>query len=287
MKILCISNCNVLGLKGTLSHFFPEAEIEDYLIQRFQDKSNKLKNRIQEFDLVVSPKKIGNEIKEWSSEPDFIEFNPILFHAFHPDQCYLFSETGCLPGVLGDYHSISAFLGYKKGLNAEETESFMKTILEFPGLANLGWERSISKLYEKQSDIFDNLMPLLKKIMANEPFMYTVNHPKISVIYIALQLKLLNKNLIHSVSETLPIYDNLSNSTIWSLEKAVSSNFKFLNYYEAYKESETNNFLNRKQMIERSLNIYKKWNYDTSKIKLRGNLILDKIEKIANEYEPI
>ena len=278
MKILCISNCNILGLKGTLNYLFKDSVIEDYLIQRFHENSEIIKEKINEFQLVIAPTNILNEIKDWSKDPEFIAFNPIIFHAFHPDQCYLFSNDKPLKGVLGDYHSLSAFSAYKKGYSVSDTERLMNEILNTPGLLEVCWKRSIEGFQNAQSDIYSDLIYLLRQSLAYEPFMHTLNHPKVYVIYLALQLKLLNKKLIRNISYKLPINDSLGNSVVWSIEKEVADNYKFKNYDHTYKLSEQNQFINRYEMIEKSFETYK--NIDIDNLEIRGNLIFDKLEKI-------
>lgn len=287
MNILCVSNCNILGIKCTLEAIFPDATIEDYLIQKFLRESKGIQKKINDFDLIISTKKISNEIKKWTSKPDFIEINPIIFHAFHPDQCYLFLGDTHIGGLLGDYHSLSTFLGFKKGLSIEQTEKLINNIYKNPQLIKLGWNRSIQNLQSAHSDIFDSLIPILKTMCIREPFMYTLNHPKINILSLMVQLKLMNAGLISKISNDLQIFDSLSKSVVWSVEKEVAEYFKFVSYSEAYKESESNNFFNRLVMIEKSFKVYSDFEFDINDLVIRGNLISKETSAIINNYESI
>lgn len=282
MKILCVSNCNVLGLKASLSYFFKESLIDEFLIQRYHEKSEEIKKNIDEYDLVIAPEVINNELKSLSDEHIFVDFNPIIFHAFHPDQCYLFYENNPLNGVMGDYHSLAAFCAYKNNLSIEDAEILFSKTYTDNKILKLCWSRSLINFNQSQADIFSDLMLFLRSSASKEPFMHTLNHPKIYAIHIALQLKLLNKKLIRKISTDLPIFDSLSNSVIWPIEKEVADFYKFKSYNHSYKVSEESKYFDRKIMIEKSFKLYEQLDNRIEDIKIRGNLIFDKVEKRIN-----
>ena len=97
----------------------------------------------------------------------------------------------------------------------------------------------------------------------------------------------MNAGLINKISNDLQIFDSLSRSVVWSIEKEVAEYFKFMSYSEAYKESESNHFFNRSVMIEKSYEIYSDFEFDINNLVIRGNLISHETSEIINNYESI
>ena len=195
MKIGVFFNCQHRGIATSLRALLPSYNIvsHDVISYGYPDLDRPDSSMfasaaadIPTFDLVVSADfrhDLGplspNGLKQRARR--LILVPPIIFGGFHPDTCY--STNASFRGPTNAIHSRIAIAGYLAGLSVEDTAALYNKLV----FARLGYfgqfapQRAI--MQERFAAYGVDLAPWFDAWLAQGCFMYSVNHPKVHVLF--------------------------------------------------------------------------------------------------------
>ena len=183
-KVLVISNCNTVGLVNSLSLLNPEMEITGVDIGDFVSSPLEFMEKFQACWRVVAVPSLDRIAGVDFSGFENIDLVPSpVFSAYHPDLCMVIHDGRELAGPLTVYHSAIAFAAYTKGLDASTSKQFFNgSFYEQLGYFER-WTADRDALLGPFGICGLDLTSDFRRWSRGECFMYTLNHPKIRVIY--------------------------------------------------------------------------------------------------------
>jgi hypothetical protein len=188
-RLAFVGSCQVAGLRATAAALRPDVEVEAYHIGA-QLSAEEIAERIVGFDTVItqiadtdphtpnlSPSALKDKVGNVVLIPTFV------FPGLHPDMIYIFNEGRPVPGAFSDMHSLIIATGYALGLSEERTQKLFNSYI----FAELGYFVSYETSYQIMVEQFAahgyDMKGMPEKWMQDSGgFMYTINHPAISVL---------------------------------------------------------------------------------------------------------
>ena len=138
----------------------------------------------------------------------------IYFDGYHPDLCYIRQPEGFLTGPLHDYHSSIAFAAFLCGCGPQEAAKFYKTeVYRRCGYFN-SWTGAKTALISDFASLGYDLTDHIVRWSLDGPFMHSVNHPRINVIYDLARMFVESMELKAHPPYLLPA-DNLANGPLF------------------------------------------------------------------------
>ena len=188
-RIAIIGGCQVRGLAAATKVLVPQASVSAWHVGLHDIDDAKLFEQLGEFDLIISQVSLyaGHEQLDITRlrQADYpvVYLPTIAFTGFHPDCSYIFCESGVLKGYCSDLHSNIVVSSYLLGLSKERVSKLFNRFI----FSHLGYDHAFdlsrSALFENFGredypieEYFDRWARTLGT------FMYTMNHPHISVM---------------------------------------------------------------------------------------------------------
>ena len=253
---LLVYNCQVMGLANCLNLLCDQIEVEYYDPAGFRASSSALLTRMGEFDrILVAPQFEAELAAHVEVCPAAWVVPTITFDAYHPDICYLMEGEKALKGPMGDYHSLIAYAAFRSGCTMQEARTLYREAV----YAELGyldrWDRARTTLL----DAFRHRgFPLEARHVGwsrGEPFMYSVNHPRIHCVRDVARCILDRAGLEAAYAEALP-HDNLANAPIFPVYPEIASSLSVSGSY-LFKRGGQYSFLRLPEFVEGSFDLYR------------------------------
>jgi hypothetical protein len=189
VRIALIGSCQVAGMKATATRLLPSAHIEAqhiFVTMQPEEIPVYLKNfdlcvtQIQDDDHRISHLS-ANALK--SSTLDAVYLPTFVFSGLHPDMAYILKEGKIVSGPYGDLHSAIGASCFLAGCSEARTAKLFNKYI----FAELGYldeyavsHRFMIDTYAAAGYDVERLLSSLRAVSG--PFMYTANHPAISII---------------------------------------------------------------------------------------------------------
>lgn len=186
MKIAVIANCQGESLAQCLRAMNPELSVDFCLVTELQNGTQNIQNLLSTYDLVFAQKFIS-DLVNLELIYKVIYFPSISFSAFHPDITYLRGnrlngQSETVEGLMSSYHSSIAIFGYLHGLTIDQILGFYNPYV-FSRLGYIdGWNISRKLLLEEGASVGMPLNSFFLKWKKRGCFMYSFNHPELSVM---------------------------------------------------------------------------------------------------------
>lgn len=249
-------NCQVMGLGNCLNLLCDQIEVEYYDPAGFRAQSAALLTRMGEFDrILVAPQLETDLAAHVERGPAAWTVPTITFDAYHPDLCYLMEAGKALKGPMGDYHSLIAYAAFRSGCTAQQARSLFREAV----YAELGYMDRWDPARATLLDAFRQRgFPLDARHVGwsrNEPFMYSVNHPRIHCVRDVARSILERAGLEAAYADALP-HDNLANGPIFPVYPEIASSLSVSGSY-LFKRGGQYSFLRLPEFIDASFELYR------------------------------
>jgi hypothetical protein len=214
---LVVSNCVNIGLAHCLKLQAPRLEVECIDFGRFRKDAQAWSARLGEYDRIVTTSQFArSDLAQVGGEEGVRVLPLIQFDAYHPDLCWLTDDAGFVKGPLGDYHSQIVTAAYFRGLSVGDARArFTHSRFEQFGFLDR-WVAARDRLlgeFRAAGLPLDRYYPAWS---ARGPFMHSVNHPAIHVIYDVASALLEAEGRIPVRAAPMP-HDNLLNGSIFPI----------------------------------------------------------------------
>lgn len=212
---LILSNCQATGLANCLRLLGPGIAVDAHSASSLPRVLPDLLSKIDSYDSVFIADAIRNRLPN-EILGGTVPIPALYFDAYHPDLCYLNTADGATAkGALQDYHSLIAWCGFQLGLSETRTVAFFNgKTYEQLGWYQL-WSNARSKLlHDLETSLGTDMTHAFVRWSAGEPFMHSVNHPRIQCLR-DVALAMLERASVHSNRTSLTPPDNLLTSAVF------------------------------------------------------------------------
>lgn len=182
---LVVSNCQTHGFANSLQAFVPDVEVVPLYPHTFNRRPIAMNRILAGFDrLFISP---GIEEMMPKARLDRVPIHTPLpwfgFRAYHPDLVYVEAQGNRIKSPADDYHSGIALAAYRKGMSLADTRRLFR-LRTYEECGFLGWweaerDRIVQHVAQTGVDISSRIL----RWGRHDAFMYSVNHPKIRVLF--------------------------------------------------------------------------------------------------------
>lgn len=181
-KIVVAGNCQIGGIAAALQRIFASDEISSVAFNphAFKGSESALSKQISQADIVLGSKHVRTLLKRAGLAPSrFVTIPGLYFSAFHPD---IVGVNAPLAGRHFAYNSAICAWAFSRGLEPKDAlRLYDKRTFAALGYFNR-WDASVRTLrraFEEAGLEFDRFYLAAKR---EGTFMYTVNHPKGSML---------------------------------------------------------------------------------------------------------
>lgn len=270
MKIFVASNCQhqsiALSCRVHVPNCFTSSINMGQISSLTDDDLQKMKSDLNSSDLIVLHPHAVNVLNEHNIDISNLkcEFLPgFVFSGFQPDICYIHwdeARRGIVTSAIGDYHSSICVASYLQSRSAQDTKKLYNKLV-FSRLGYLdSYVLSKNHMIEQFNshgydigDLFDNWE------VRCEPFMYSINHPRLYVIS-DLVSKLFNKIgvLTSHVDSHFYYNDPLMDQPIWPVYTELAESLGLKGSYLYKSAAFRDKLFNLDQFIHYSFESYDK-----------------------------
>ncbi|MHA7066686.1 WcbI family polysaccharide biosynthesis putative acetyltransferase [Azospirillum argentinense] len=221
MKVFVLGNCQVTGLKKSLSALLPDAEVSGCFPFGRGDL-DQVAEKIRGMDYIFTQKLPDNIITALGISSDSVRSRVytipnIAFPGYHPDCVYLPGINAANSSLPTDYNSAIAVAGFLRGRTPEETLTLYNTYI----YAISGYFNSFSMACRNLEAHFKacefDLSEHLKRWVAKGPFMHTINHPRINVLLDIANMAVKRAGLSPVDVPDGAVKDDLAHFTRWPI----------------------------------------------------------------------
>ena len=156
---------------------------------------------------------------------------PVYFEGYHPDLIYLSKDGEKFKGPLGDYHSAIVFAAFRQGLGVDDAvRRFTAPTYQAAGYFD-AWRPARLRLLSTFASAGLAIEDRFYAWCRSGPFMHTVNHPRISVLFDVAAAALRKNGL--PVEAPVEIPDNLLRDTLFPVypeigaELGIAGSYRF------------------------------------------------------------
>ena len=254
---LLVYNCQVLGLANCLNLLSDRIEVEHFDPHRFRREADAISARLADYDRVIaSPQVVRDATVDLDRCGALWELPTLSCSAYHPDICYLQRGGAMLKGPLGDYHSLIAYAAFRCGLDVPATLALYRA----ETYAALGY-------FARWDAARDTLLGSFRRhgfpldahfagwTRSTEPFMYSLNHPRIACVRDVARCVLARAGLEAAYVDALP-QDNLANGPIFPVYPEIAAQFGVQGSM-LFKLGGSYRFLRLADFLEQSFRLYR------------------------------
>ncbi|MBA8878924.1 WcbI family polysaccharide biosynthesis putative acetyltransferase [Phyllobacterium myrsinacearum] len=186
VRVAVVGNCTAIGIANAIKVLSPDAFVQHFSVADIHTlEPSRLKSMFEGFDLSLSFAEIGNyaSINEQVSKIGRSVLWPsIVFTGYHPDITYFGIEGRVATSCLGAYNSRIVAVAYASELSVEDTAERFNALtfgrLGYFDAYELGRQQFLRTAKQYNLDLEEDFARWEK----SDPFMYTINHPKIAVV---------------------------------------------------------------------------------------------------------
>jgi hypothetical protein len=235
-RIAIIGGCQVVGLAAATKLLVPQAQVSAWhvgLHPEIDDTS--LFEALSEFDVIISQvslyaghEQLDIEVLRQAGYP-VVYLPTIAFTGLHPDCSYVFSGSRVVKGYFSDLHSNIVASAYVLGLPEERASKLFNPFV----FAHLGYNHAFELAKTAFLENFARAGYILNDHLDRWTrefgmFMYTMNHPNITVMADLCALALKKADLIGSTEYTNGMLDDyLAREFIWPVYPGVLSKLSY------------------------------------------------------------
>lgn len=216
-KWIVLQNCQTVGLANSLKLQFPGADIDAVDIWAYKSGMEKHDAKLDDYSrIIVHPEFLGIQGTALTQMPNLHLVPSVFFSAYHPDSCYAASSTGGVSSPIGAYNSMICLAAYRSGLSVDQALSMYNArTYELAGYFDV-WSQDKKALLETFSKHGLKLADAFNRWGRYRPFMYSVNHPSIDVVYDLAHEVLISMKL-SPIQHSLRPHDNLMNGACFAV----------------------------------------------------------------------
>lgn len=200
---IVIANCQAYGLTHSILALAPDIACHGCDLWEFQKQMRENpRYYLENYDFAI----IAEEARFWfkydrADLPPYIDIPNFTFSAFHPDCCYVTANGAAVDGVVGPYQSMIALAAYKEGLTPAQAATFFnEAVYQYAGYLDL-WDEQRDRLVTQFGAAGVSIGPALRRMAHGQAFMFTVNHPKIEMLFEVARAILVSRNeRVHEAS---------------------------------------------------------------------------------------
>jgi hypothetical protein len=258
---LVISNCQTHGLTHCLSLQNPDVNVEACDIWQFRREADRWSAQISAFERIfLTDEILSLSLIDFSSLQGIIRVPDIEFGGYHPDLCYVFSDTGSVKSPMDDYHSLICLAAFKRGLSENQTKAlFRSPIYEAGGYFDV-WEVEKQRLFDRFAGYAFQMRDAFRRWSMQTNFMYSFNHPKIDCLYDIAAVASAKAGSDPILNPIRP-HDNLCNGAIFPVYNEIAEQYGIMGCYD-FKPLGQYRTLTLEQFISGSFEAYRRYNMD-------------------------
>ena len=220
MKVVVTSNCQTAGIANGLTMLLPGADVSAVPAH---DKY--LQEKVDGADVWVTSSNNAQSDKRVVRIPE------VHFKAWHPDMCYAVNvETNAaVTGVQnGHYQSALTLWGYTRGLSVDRTAGlFREETYEALGFMDR-WAAEVAQLRARFASSDVAFADFTDAVSLHQPFMHTVNHPRVEVLAALAKCAAANiaddRSLLRVPIERVMV-DALGQQSVWSVYPEIAHRY--------------------------------------------------------------
>ncbi|MES2497199.1 MAG: WcbI family polysaccharide biosynthesis putative acetyltransferase [Pseudomonadota bacterium] len=193
---IVIANCQTFGLANSILSLAPDVACHGCDVREFQTRMREQPDYyLENYDFAI----IAEEARLWFQYtpemlPPHIDIPNITFSAFHPDCCYVTAGAAVVDGVVGPYQSMIALAAYKEHIPPVRAATFFnEAVYQYAGYLDL-WQEQRDRLVTQFAAAGVAIGPGLRRMSHGRSFMFTVNHPKIEMLFEVARAILVSRN---------------------------------------------------------------------------------------------
>ncbi len=185
-SVLVSSNCQTDTITEALQVLLPEYDVSSSHIPGNTTNKDYLDVSLQTgVDCLVTSNPIcfEREFQDKWHKTNIIKIPTIDFAAFHPDIVYAVDDKNQTVRCLdSDYHSALVLWGWKNDLDADQIVNLFRSEI-FYQIGYFGaWESGVKNLQDRFIACAFDFTAFWRRIKRGEPFMHSINHPKVFVL---------------------------------------------------------------------------------------------------------
>lgn len=186
VRVAVVGNCAAVGIANAIQRLSPDTIVQYFSVAEIHAlEPTQIKTMFEGFDLSLPFAEIGSYAalnEEVSKISRSVVWPSIVFAGYHPDMIYFAIEGRTANSCLGAYNSRIVAVGYASELSVEDTADRFNALtyqrLGYFDAYELGRQQFIRTSQQYNLDLEESFASWEK----SAPFMYTVNHPKITVV---------------------------------------------------------------------------------------------------------
>jgi Polysaccharide biosynthesis enzyme WcbI len=178
VRFAVCGNCQVDGFARSLRVLVPNCEVSEFV----DPEPGSVDPR--DYDLLFVQPRFAKRLGDQSSASQIRRIPIVLFTGFHPDCFYLSCHGKLVPSPFASYHSSLVAACYVLGVPSQDVPEMVngETFEKIGFFAEFDRAKSFMIANAKTlnldlSEVFESW------VSRKQPFMYTINHPKIGVMY--------------------------------------------------------------------------------------------------------
>jgi hypothetical protein len=219
VRFAVYGNCQVAGFARSLRVLVPNCEVLEFV----DPEPGSVDPR--DYDLLFVQPRFVDQVGHQSSASQIRKIPIVLFTGFHPDCFYLTCREKLVPSPFAYYHSSLVAACYVLGVPPQDIPEMVddETFEKIGFFAEFGRAKSFmianaKTLNLELSEVFDTWR------LRKQPFMYTINHPVIDVLYDLCRLVLARDGVPAVDRGEVPV-DGLEVGYRWPVYPPVAKRF--------------------------------------------------------------
>ena len=253
MSILVVSNCQAFGLANCIQNLTGEPA-QAVPLTTFNGATDEELDRFDaEHDHVFASPQAEERLREHPLATKVTVVPPVYFEGYHPDLIYLSRDGEKFKGPLGDYHSAIAFAAFRHGLDVDDAvRLFAAPIYQSAGYFD-AWLPARLRLLSTFASAGLAIEDRFYAWCRSRPFMHTVNHPRISVLFDVAAAALRKNGL--PVEAPVEIPDNLLKDTLFPVYPEIGAELGIAGSYR-FRQPATSRTIGLREFVSASFAAY-------------------------------
>lgn len=255
---MIISNCQTHGLAHSLQMLADGVTVEPVDIFQYRTALDDYNIRFGEYDRVLIGLCAADLPGADFSRAKRVDKVPELqFSAYHPDLTYIMAGDDALNGPLAAYHSMIAFVAHRSGRSVADT----LPLFDGRTYAACGyldrWDADREQLTAYCDYLGYDIRHAFRRWSRGGAFMYSVNHPRIHVLYDIARIYLEREGYAPRTSDLLP-HDNLMLSSVFAVYPEIGEALGVPGSY-LFKRPNEYTQIDLRQFVEESFALYDRY----------------------------
>ncbi len=253
---LVVANCQTVGLANCLSLLRPDAQIEACNLWELKKNLRRWKARLPQYDRIIAAPEVESfGLPHLIGQSHVTCLPGVVFSGYHPDLCYITHGRKFLKGPVDDYHSLIAITAFKLGLSPAQTEPlFRQDVFHRLGYFDV-WNPQREQLLDTFKNAGLDIRDEFLRWVRRGPFMYSINHPRIEVLYGLARMVAGQGSGACRDGGTLP-HDNLANSPVFPVYPEIAEQLGLPDGSLLFKPLGEYRLLSLHEFIERCFSVY-------------------------------